>query len=128
MVKPIELEELGYRVEALLRRAKVVYEKKIHIGDSVIDYNSLSVINGDIVVKFSKKEFEILFKLLSHPNIIFTRRQLMDELWEYDKDSSERTVDVHIRRIRKKLGDNKDFSIDTMHSLGYRGIINNEQS
>lgn len=126
MVKPIEFEELGFRVAALLKRSKAVYERKLRIKDVELDFNSLSVNSGDISIKLPKKEFLLLFKLMTQPGTLFTRRQLIDEIWGYDKESSERTVDVHIKRIRRRLVAIKRIWIDTVHGIGYKGIINEE--
>lgn len=123
MCKPIELDELAMRVESILRRSKAAYEKKIVIGDTVVDYDTFEVYDDKNRVKLSKKEFEILFKLLSNPNVIFTRRQIMDELWAYEKESSDRTIDVHIRHIREKIEQFDGISISTIHGLGYKGEI-----
>lgn len=122
MVKPIEFEELLLRVAAILRRARIATEKVIDIGDTHVDYNTLTVSCGDISVELTKKEFQLLFKLLSSPNRIFTRSQLMDDIWGYDSESDERTVDVHIRRIREKLEGVKDFDVVTVRGLGYKAI------
>lgn len=122
MVKPIEFEEMLLRVSAILRRSRLANEKIIDIGNTRVDYNNLTVSSGDITVKLTKKEFQLLFKLLSSPNRIFTRSQLMDDIWGYDSESDERTVDVHIRRIREKLENIKDFEVVTVRGLGYKAI------
>lgn len=122
MVKPIEFEEMLLRVSAILRRSRLANEKIIDIGNTRVDYNNLTVSSGDITVELTKKEFQLLFKLLSSPNRIFTRSQLMDDIWGYDSESDERTVDVHIRRIREKLENIKDFEVVTVRGLGYKAI------
>jgi len=120
MVKPIDMEEMLIRVSALLRRAKIANEKKLIIGKTILDYESYSVITGNDIIELPKKEFQILFKLLSNPNKIFTRMQLMDEFWGLDVESDERTIDVHVKRVREKLNKIKDFEIITVRGLGYK--------
>ena len=122
MFKQIEFEEMLHRVSAILRRSRLANEKIIDIGNTRVDYNNLTVSSGDITVELTKKEFQLLFKLLSSPNRIFTRSQLMDDIWGYDSESDERTVDVHIRRIREKLENIKDFEVVTVRGLGYKAI------
>lgn len=124
MVKPIELDEMLLRVIALLRRAKMNTEKRIVIGDVILDYNTLIVKTKTKEILIPKKEFYLLFKLLSYPKKIFTRRDLMNDIWGYDTDSDERTVDVHIRRLREKFNDLAEFNIVTVKGLGYKAEIN----
>lgn len=126
MVKPFDMEEMLLRAAALLRRAGTASEKKLSVGDTVLDYNTFSVNGSDGTVSLPKKEFQILFKLLSQPNRIFTRSQLMDEIWGYDSDSDSRTVDVHIRRLREKFGNSSDFEIATVKGLGYKAVKKNK--
>ena len=99
MTKPIDEEEMLLRIRALLRRAKIVSEQKIEIGNVVLDYSDMSVTRNGESQMLPQKEFLLLFKLLSYPGKIFTRRQLMDEIWDMDSDTDERTVDVHINRL-----------------------------
>lgn len=120
MVKPIDLDELLLRINALLRRAKISNEHKLVIGNVVLNYDSLTVIREDKIIELTKKEFYLLFKLLSYPKQIFTRHQLMEEIWGMDIESDERTVDVHIKRIREKLSDFDEFKIITVRGLGYK--------
>lgn len=120
MVKPIDLDELLLRINALLRRAKISNEHKLVIGNVVLNYDSLTVIKEDKIIELTKKEFYLLFKLLSYPKQIFTRHQLMEEIWGMDIESDERTVDVHIKRIREKLSDFDEFKIITVRGLGYK--------
>lgn len=120
MVKPIDFDEMLLRVTALLRRAKISSDKKIAIGDIVLDYNSLSVAVGKQVIDLPQKEFYLLFKLLSYPNKIFTRQDLMDDIWGFDTETDIRTVDVHVKRLREKLGHLKSFKIVTVRGLGYK--------
>ena len=124
MVKPIDINELVLRVGALLKRAKVNLEHKLEIGTTILDYDSLSVTYNDKEIVLPLKEFKILFKLLSYPNKIFTRTQIMNDCWGMYTESLDRTIDVHITHIREKLEDNKDFSIVTVRGLGYKAVIN----
>lgn len=120
MVKPIDMDEMILRVEALLRRSKIINENRLTIGDIEIDYNTLIVSRAEESLELPKKEFDILFKLLSYPKQIFTRQQIMDEIWGIDSETDERTVDVHIKRLRDKLIDFKEFEIITVRGLGYK--------
>ena len=122
MVKPIDMEEMLLRAAALLRRAGTASEKRLSVGNTVLDYNNFSVSGSGDTVSLPNKEFQILFKLLSQPNRIFTRTQLMDEIWGYDSNSEQRTVDVHIRRLREKFEDSQDFEIVTVKGLGYKAV------
>lgn len=124
MVKPLDMEEMLLRVDALLRRAKIQTDRKLTIGSSTFNYDALSVEKNDILIELPKKEFYLLYKLLSYPKKIFTRQQLMDEIWGYDAEADERTVDVHIKRLREKFEDNDDFSIVTIRGLGYKAERN----
>jgi len=120
MVKPVDMEEMILRVGALLRRAKISNEHKLTIGSVTLDYDSLSVSYNGQVSHLPQKEFYLLFKLLSYPNKIFTRSQLMDEIWGMDSETDERTVDVHINRLRERFGELEDFKIVTVRGLGYK--------
>ncbi len=121
MVKPIDINEMILRVGALLRRAKLASDKKLTIGSFVLDYDSVSVsVGGGASQTLPQKEFMLLFKLLSYPDKIFTRRELLDEIWGMDHDVDERTVDVHIKRVRERYRDNEDFEIVTIRGLGYK--------
>ncbi|MBQ8176914.1 MAG: response regulator transcription factor [Oscillospiraceae bacterium] len=122
MVKPIDMEEMLLRVSALLRRAKAVSDKKLIIGSTVLDYDDYSAVSDGEKIPLTNKEFLMLFKLLSQANRIFTRTQLMDEIWGYNSDSTERTVDVHISHLRDKFSSSKDFEIVTVKGLGYKAV------
>lgn len=124
MVKPIDLGELVLRIEALLRRAKIVSSKKLNVGrfEMNMDERTAKLDGQDIVL--TAREFNILYKFLSYPNKTFTRSQLMDEFWDSDTTSSPRTVDVYIAKLRDKLSQCEDFDITTVHGLGYKVIIN----
>lgn len=123
MVKPIDFEELILRIGAILRRSKIVNDHKITIGNTVLDYNSLSVTSNGECNTLPKKEFYLLFKLVSSPDTIFTRRQLLDEIWGMESMADERTVDVHIKRIRARYRASNDFEIVTVRGLGYKAVI-----
>lgn len=120
MVKPIDFDEMLLRVAALLRRAKISNEHKIIIGNVILDYETLTVTTDKEIVLLPKKEFYLLFKLLSYPKKIFTRQDLMDEIWGLDNDADERTVDVHIKRLREKFDELEQFKIITVRGLGYK--------
>lgn len=122
MVKPVNVNELVLRVEALLRRAKIQSEKKIVIGNTILDYDALTVtIHGKETI-LPQKEFYLLYKLLSYPNKIFTRPQLMDEIWGMFSETDERTVNTHINRLRDRFSDCEDFEIITVRGLGYKAV------
>jgi len=122
MVKPFDEEELVLRIAALLRRSRIVNEHKLTIGETVLDYDSLTVSRGSALQELPNKEFMLLYKLLSYQNKIFTRRQLMDEIWDMESDTDERTVDVHINRLRDRFKENHDFEIQTIRGLGYKAV------
>ena len=120
MVKPIDFDEMLLRVTALLRRAKISNEHKIDVGNVTLDYETLTVTTKNEVFLLPKKEFYLLFKLLSYPKKIFTRQDLMDEIWGFDNETDERTVDVHIKRLREKFDILEEFKIITVRGLGYK--------
>lgn len=122
MVKPINVKELVLRVEALLRRAKISGEKKIVVGGTTLDYDALTVTLHGVETILPQKEFYLLYKLLSYPNKIFTRQQLMDEIWGMFSETDERTVNTHINRLREKFSDCGDFEIITVRGLGYKAV------
>lgn len=123
MVKPVDMDEMLLRVFALLRRAKIASEQKLVFGKTILDYESLTLNNESGSITLPKKEFQLLFKLLASPNRIFTRAQIMDDIWGYDSESDSRTVDVHIKRLRQKIGESPDFDIVTVKGLGYKGLV-----
>lgn len=127
MTKPVDLDEMILRVSVLLRRAKIINQKRIYIGDVLLNYETLSVEKENQKITLKPKEFYILFKLLSYPNKIYTRQDLMEEFWGADSESDPRTVDVHIKRIREKLQDINEFEIETIRGLGYKGVIKSEK-
>ena len=120
LTKPVDLTELGLHVSALLRRAQAMTSHQLTVGETTLDYDRLTVRRGDTELELPMKEFQLLFKLLGSPRQIFTRRQLMDDIWGLDSQSDERTVDVHIKRLREKCGAFPDFEIVTVRGLGYK--------
>lgn len=122
MIKPINVKELLMRVKALLRRAKISAERKIVVGSTVLDFEGMTVITDGREIVLSLKEFNLLFKLLSYPGKIFTRQQLMDEIWGMDSETDDRTINTHINRLRDKFEDNPDFKIITIRGLGYKAV------
>ncbi|OMF98526.1 response regulator transcription factor [Paenibacillus sp. FSL R7-0337] len=122
MVKPVNVNEMILRVGALLRRAKIISERKIEWAETVLDYDTLTVIQGPESIVLPQKEFYLLYKMISYPNKIFTKQQLMDEIWGMDSESDEHTVVVHINRLRERFRDNPDFEIVTVRGLGYKAV------
>ena len=122
MTKPIDDEEMLLRIKALLRRAKIANEHKIVVGDVILDYDSLTVTKGNKVQELPQKEFMLLFKLLSYPGKIFTRIQLMDEIWGADSETGWETVTVHIGRLRKRFEGWDEFQIEAVRGLGYKAV------
>ena len=127
MVKPIRLEELALRVRALLRRARLETEKVLRFPHTKLDYNALTLtdLETETVYQIPKKEFYVLYKLLSNPEKIFTRLDLLDDIWGMEEDFDERLVDACIKRVRQKFKDNPDFDIVTIRGLGYKGTVKN---
>ena len=122
MVKPVDEDEMILRIAALLRRSRIVNEHRLLVGGTLLDYDSFSVSSEGYISELPLKEFLLLYKLLSYPGKIFTRRQLMDEIWDMDSDTDERTVDVHINRLRDRFKGNPDFDIVTVRGLGYKAM------
>ena len=123
MTKPIDVNEMVLRVKALLRRANINQDRKLVVGGTSLDYDSLTVSSGENSFMLPHKEFLLLYKLISYPNKIFTRIQLMNEIWGPDTASDAQTVDIHINRLRRHFEDNKDFEIITVRGLGYKAVI-----
>ena len=122
MVKPVNVNEMILRINALLKRAQIVNEKKIRFENAELRYDDLTVcIAGDCSV-LPQKEFYILYKLLSNPNRVFTKQQIMDEIWGMDTESDPHTLDVHISRLRERFKDNAQFEIVTIRGLGYKAV------
>ena len=122
MVKPINVNEMVLRVGALLRRAQMINERRQTIGNTVLEYDSFTVISEDGRMVLPQKEFMLLYKMASFPGKIFTRQQLMDDIWGYGSESDTHTVDVHIGRLRERFRDNEDFKIVTMRGVGYKVV------
>lgn len=122
MTKPVNQDEFLYRIKALLRRAKIASERKIVIGNVTLDYDSLTVSRGDEVLELPQKEFLLLYVLLSYPNKIFTRIQLMDEIWGAESETGWETVTVHIGRLRKRFEGWSEFEIASVRGLGYKAV------
>ena len=123
MVKPIGFDELFLRIGALLRRAKIAANRKLEIGDFVMDADEHTAYLNEEEISLTNREFSILYKLLSYPKKTFTRTQLMDEFWDADTDTAPRAVDVYMTKLRTKLADCKDFEIVTVHGLGYKVVL-----
>jgi len=122
MVKPIDEEEMLYRIKALLRRARIESERKIVIGNVTVDFDSMTVTGNGQTQELPQKEFLLLYKLLSYPGKIFTRIQLMDEIWGMDSNTGWETVTVHIGRLRKRFEGWKEFEIESVRGLGYKAV------
>ena len=123
MVKPINIDELILRVKSLLRRSNQANERKIKIGEVELDYDKLEVKKQEKVYQLTQKEFYLLYKLLSTPDTIYKMQDLIEEIWGLENDSDFRTVDVHIKRLREKLEEIKEFEIVTIRGIGYKAII-----
>lgn len=122
MTKPVDAEEMVLRIKALLRRSKITSERKIMIGNVVFDADSLSVTRDGEIQVLPQKEFQLLFKLLSYPGKIFTRIQLMDEIWGTESDSGWETVTVHVGRLRRRFEGWSEFQIESVRGLGYKAV------
>lgn len=122
MVKPINVNEMTLRVQALLRRAQMISERRQTIGNTTMEIDSLTVTTSGESIILPQKEFMLLYKMAASPGKIFTRHQLMDDIWGYDNESDTHTVDVHIGRLRDRFRDNQDFKIVTMRGVGYKVI------
>lgn len=122
MTKPVDEDEMLLRIKALLRRAKIVNERRIEIGEVILDYDAMTVSNRNTVVELPQKEFLLLYKLLSYPGKIFTRIQLMDEIWGASSGTGWETVTVHIGRLRKKFEGWDEFEIESVRGLGYKAV------
>lgn len=122
MTKPIDEEEMLLRIKALLRRARIASERRIKIGSAVLDYDALTVSREGEVMELPQKEFLLLYKLLSYPGKIFTRIQLMDEIWGAESDTGWETVTVHIGRLRKRFENWNEFEIVSVRGLGYKAV------
>ena len=126
MTKPINYEELEWHIEALLRRAKISNENKIIIGNLNLNRQSMSVKYNETEVPVTTKEFELLYKFLSYPDVVFTKQQLMDEIWGYDTDTDYNTIKTYISRLRHKFSKCNEFSLVSLRGLGYKATIHKE--
>ena len=122
MVKPVDVNEMVLRVGALLRRSQIINDRRLTIGDTVMDMDAFSVTAAGQHQTLPQKEFMLLYKLASYPGKIFTRNQLMDEIWGYDSRSDTHTVDVHVGRLRERFRDNRDFRIVTIRGVGFKVV------
>lgn len=122
ITKPVDDEEMILRIKALLRRAKIANERRIEIGQVILDYDSFTVTRENEIFELPQKEFLLLYKLLSYPGKIFTRIQLMDEIWGADSDTGWETVTVHIGRLRKRFEGWSEFEIESVRGLGYKAV------
>jgi len=122
MIKPINVNEMVLRVGALLRRAQMINERRLTMGNTVMECDSLTVTCEDQSFVLPQKEFMLLYKMASFPGRIFTRQQLMDDIWGYESETDTHTVDVHIARLRERFRNNKDFRIVTMRGVGYKVV------
>lgn len=122
MVKPVNVSEMVLRVGALLRRAQMLSEHRQTLGSTLMECDSLTVTCGGVSSVLPQKEFMLLYKMASFPGKIFTRQQLMDDIWGYDSETDQHTVDVHIGRLRERFRDNPDFRIVTMRGVGYKVV------
>ena len=122
MTKPVDEQELIFRIKALLRRSQIASERKMVIGDVVLDYDARTVLKNGDEQSLPQKEFQLLFKLLAYPGTIFTRIQLMDEIWGMESDSGDHTLNVHINRLRERFYGWQEFEIVTVRGLGYKAV------
>ena len=123
VVKPIHEEEFLLRIKAILRRSQIAHKHKLQIGKITLDYNSLTVSREGYTETLPQKEFYLLYKLLSYPNNIFTRIQLMDEIWGMTSESSDTTINVHITRLRRRFESWPEFEIKAIRGIGYKAVI-----
>ena len=122
MTKPVDMEEMLLRIRALLRRAQIVNARRLQIGEVVLEYDSLTVTRGEEHQTLPQKEFYLLYKLLSYPDKIFTRIQLMDEIWGMESESTDTTVNVHINRLRRRFENYPEFELLAVRGLGYKAV------
>jgi two-component system, OmpR family, response regulator len=122
MTKPVDIEEMLLRIKALLRRSQIVSEHQLRIGEVTMDYDTLTVTRGTERQTLPQKEFYLLYKLLSCPDRIFTRLQLMDEIWGMTSESTDLTVNVHVNRLRKRFEDYPEFELVAVRGLGYKAV------
>ncbi|MCM1060785.1 MAG: response regulator transcription factor [Eubacterium sp.] len=128
MIKPIDYEELIWRIESILRRAKIANEKKIRIGKFCMEQNSYSAWYDGENISLTNKEFDLLYKLLSYPNIVFTKQQLLDEIWGYDTETEYDTIKTYISKLRNKFSKCDEFELTAIRGLGYKAIIHSSDA
>lgn len=122
MTKPVDEQEMILRIKALLRRAQIASEHKLTFGNVTLDYDALTISRENEIITLPQKEFQLLFKLLSYPGMIFTRLQLMDEIWGLESETDDHTLNVHVNRLRDKLRDWHEIEIETVRGLGYKAV------
>lgn len=122
MTKPVDTEEMLLRIQALLRRSQIVSARKLVVGKVILDFDALTVIRDNEKQMLPQKEFLLLYKLLSYPERIFTRIQLMDEIWGMDSETTDTTVNVHINRLRKRFENYPEFELVSVRGLGYKAV------
>lgn len=127
MVKPVDEEEMLWRIEALLRRYCSRADRRLTVGATVLDRGSLQVVSPQGAQQLTAKEFLLLYKLLSYPRTLFTKRQLIDDIWDLDSEVDEHTVEVYISRLREKFRDNGDFELRTIRGFGYMGMLREDE-
>lgn len=125
MVKPVNVNEMVLRINALLRRAKMISERRQTVGGTVLEFDGFTLQSKEGTQVLPQKEFQLLYKLASYPGRIFTRQQLMEDIWGPDSESDVHTVDVHVGRLRERLRDNPDLEIVTVRGLGYKAVRKN---
>lgn len=126
LTKPINYEELVWRIEAILRRTRIANEKKIQIGKFSMEQNSYEASYAGEKINLTNKEFELLYKLLSYPSVVFTKQQLMDEVWGYDSETEYDTIKTYISRLRNKFSQCREFELVAIRGLGYKAVIHGE--
>ena len=124
LTKPIDYEELSWHIEAILRRSKISSDREIVIGDLKVSEESMSAVYGDKRIDLSEREFKILFKLLSYPDVIFTKQQIMDDIWGFDSEADYNSIKTYMSRIRTRFEECKEFEIVSVRGVGYKAIIN----
>ena len=125
MVKPVNVNEMVLRINALLRRAKMISDRRQTVGGTVLEFDSFTMRWGGQSYILPQKEFQLLYKLASYPGQIFTRQQLMEDIWGPDSESDIHTVDVHVGRLRERLRENPDLEIVTVRGLGFKVVRKN---
>ena len=125
LTKPIDYEELSWHIEAILRRSKISTDKEIVIGDLRVSEESMTAVYSDKRIELSEREFRILFKLLSYPDVIFTKQQIMDDIWGFDAEADYNSIKTYMSGIRTRFEDRKEFEIVSVRGVGYKAVINN---